>query len=290
MTNRIREIQVLDGRLDPAEAEIWLSVLPERLTSTTQVRGRLMGPRCPYASTVEVAYPLREHSREYESTGIPRLLLRVIIPEPSWWDPQSPFLYQGPVELWQNGQRCDSVQLSHGLRTLKVGPQGLRCNGRLLPLRGVAREQCSEEDARQLHQAGFNTLLVSATAGAAGLWDISDRFGFFILGRLTNEADFGRVKQLAPHDSCLGWVLSPELWRDPLVALCLPHPVSVRQELIGLELDQRPSGPLPERIHFVACPEELLPELGAIDLPKIVLKRKAGDAGPAPGILGWIDA
>jgi hypothetical protein len=290
MTNRIRNIRVRNGRLDPAEAEIWLSVDPERLTSTTQVRGRLMGPRCPYATTVEVAYPLREHSREYESLGIPHLTLRVIIPEASLWDPQSPFLYQGPVELWQNGQRCDQVQLSHGLRTLNLGPQGLRCNGRLLPLRGVARTQCTEEDARQLHQAGCNTLLVPATASTAGIWDISDRFGFFVLGGLTDQADFSRVKQLAPHVSCLGWVLSPEVWRDPLVAHCLPHPVSVRQEWIGLELDQRPSGPLPEKIQFVACSEDLLPELGAIDLPKIVLGAKAGDRGTAPDILGWIDA
>src|SRR5579864_8804454 len=123
MTNRIHHIRVTDTRLDPAEAEVCIGVYPERLTSVTQVRGRLVGPRCPYATTVEVAYPLRELSREYESTGTPRLILRVVIPEASFWDPESPFLYRGPVELWEGGQRCDLVQVTHGLRTLGLGPQ-----------------------------------------------------------------------------------------------------------------------------------------------------------------------
>ncbi len=57
MDNRIRQIEVRDRSLIPAEAEVWITVTPEHHTPTTEVRGRLMGPRCPYASTVEVAYP-----------------------------------------------------------------------------------------------------------------------------------------------------------------------------------------------------------------------------------------
>jgi beta-galactosidase/beta-glucuronidase len=143
MTNRIRHILVQDGRLDPAAAEVYVAVYPERLTSTTQVRGRLTGPRCAYASTVEVAYPLREHEREYESEGTPHVTLRVIIPEASLWDPESPFLYEGPLELWQGGQRVGELQLRHGLRWANLGPRGLRWNGRLLTVRGATREQLS---------------------------------------------------------------------------------------------------------------------------------------------------
>src|SRR5437763_797077 len=101
MINRIKRIHLFDARLDPAEAEIYISVYPEQLTSTTQVRGRLTGPRCPYASTVEVGYALREHSREYSLTDIPHLSMRVIIPEPNFWEPETPFLYEGALELWE---------------------------------------------------------------------------------------------------------------------------------------------------------------------------------------------
>jgi hypothetical protein len=105
MSNRIRDLQVTQRRWDAAEAELWITVVPEQLTPTTEVRGRLVGPRCPGVSTVEVAYPLRPLSRPPE--GLAGLTARVIIPDPLAWEPQSPFVYEGPVELWQDGQKCD---------------------------------------------------------------------------------------------------------------------------------------------------------------------------------------
>src|SRR5262249_36609476 len=123
--NRIRQIEVRDRSLVPAEAEVWITVTPECQTTTTELRGRLMGPRCPYAGTVEVAYPLRAlpPDRAVESPGLTK---RVVIPEACLWELESPFLYQGPIELWQDGQRCDQVTISHGLRSLHLDERGLR--------------------------------------------------------------------------------------------------------------------------------------------------------------------
>ena len=59
MPNRIRQLRLLDRSLTPNEAEVWVFVEAESMSATTEVRGRLMGPSCPYASTVDVAYPLR---------------------------------------------------------------------------------------------------------------------------------------------------------------------------------------------------------------------------------------
>src|SRR4051794_3816870 len=105
MANRIREVQVHDRSVIPAEAEVWVRVVPERLTPATEVRGRLMGPRCAYASTVEVAYPLRPLGPpvgnglravpaarggerppcRWGNDDAPGLTLRVVIPEASLW-------------------------------------------------------------------------------------------------------------------------------------------------------------------------------------------------------------
>src|SRR5206468_2968618 len=57
--SRIRQVIVRNRILDPASSELWVTVRVDRRTPTTEVRGRLTGPRCPYATTVEVAYPLR---------------------------------------------------------------------------------------------------------------------------------------------------------------------------------------------------------------------------------------
>src|SRR5262249_20990251 len=153
MDNRIRQIEVRDRSLVPAEAEVWITVTAERQTPTTELRGRFMGPRCPYASTVEVAYPLRPLPPGHVSES-PGLTRRVVIPEACLWEPESPFLYQGPVELWQDGQRCDRLTLSHGLRSFRLGERGLGVNGRPLMLRGRSVTVCSEEDALALRQAG----------------------------------------------------------------------------------------------------------------------------------------
>jgi hypothetical protein len=293
MTNRIQRISVME-RLDPVEADLWISVYPERLTSVTQVRGRLVGPRCPYATTVEVAYPLREHSREYESTGTPHLTVRVVIPEASLWDPESPFLYQGPVELWQGGERCDQVQVSHGLRTLALGPQGLRCNGKVLAPRGAVRGACSEAEARSVHQAGVNTLLAPAGADAT-LWDLADRFGFLVLLRITSEAELKAELQRAgafrTHACCLGWVVTPEAVAGELARVVADAvlPDGLGGALLGIELEQPPAAPLPEKVSFVVCPEPLVPEVANLRLPALVLHEGPSEPPPAaPGVLGWI--
>jgi hypothetical protein len=114
MSNRIKYIFVKNARVSPVQADIDVTVYPETLSSGIEVRGRLVGPTCVYASTVEVAYPLRESSREKEST--PHISLRAIIPEPSLWDQKSPFLYRLVLELWQDGKLCDQKSLMHAIK------------------------------------------------------------------------------------------------------------------------------------------------------------------------------
>ena len=188
MTNRILAISLEDHTLDPMSAEVWLTVQPEHLTPTTEVRGRLMGPGCPYASTVEIAYALWK--RELQEPGT--ICGRVAIPEPSLWDVQSPFLYSGPVDLWQDGERVDRVTVKHGLRRFQIGSGGLRLNGKPLTLRGRLVEQLSEPQALQLHAGGCNLLLVR---GDSEVWDLADRFGFLVLAE----------QEQPVHPSCLGW-------------------------------------------------------------------------------------
>jgi hypothetical protein len=303
MTDRIQSFDVSTGRLDPAEAEVCISVRPERLFSITQARGRFVGPRCPYATTVEVAYPLREHSRDYESIGFsgsPHLYLRAIIPEPSLWDPESPFLYEGVLELWQGGQRCNQVRFTHGLHTLALGPRSLRCNGRPLSLRGVALGSCSEVEARSLHQAGYNTLLASIGTDAA-VWDLADRFGFLVLARIRDRAELKaetqRAQAFRKHPCCLGWVVTPEAVEEELARMVAQNlPDAYRGQFLGMELKQPPAGPLPDHVSFLVAEENVLPQLAEIALPKIVLRR-AGAGGATErstadsggNVLGWID-
>src|SRR5947209_11801199 len=119
MTNSILHVELSDHSLVPAEAEVRLTVVPRFLNAGTEVRGRLMGPRCRFASTVEVAYHFRPL---LVPTSQPALTVRAIIPEASFWESQSPHVYSGPVAIGQDGQRSEVVQLRHGLHHLVLGP------------------------------------------------------------------------------------------------------------------------------------------------------------------------
>src|SRR5689334_4063070 len=90
-------VSLRDAVLSPVEADVRITFTFRRPVDGLEVRGRLMGPRCRYASTVEVAYPFRPLPAPQDQVALPA---RVLIPEPSLWEPTCPFLYEGPVELW----------------------------------------------------------------------------------------------------------------------------------------------------------------------------------------------
>ena len=114
MTNSIQAIDVQTRLLTPMDAEIEITVTLAHVSPPTEIRGRLIGPRCALATTVEVAYPLRPVPRQAD--GTPRLSARVHIPEPSRWEPECPFYYDGRVEAWVNGQRVATKEFRHELR------------------------------------------------------------------------------------------------------------------------------------------------------------------------------
>jgi hypothetical protein len=208
MTNGILHVEVRDQALVPAMTELHIQVVPRFRDARTELRGRLMGPRCRFASTVEVAYPLRPLSRPAEEPG---LLARVIIPEASFWEPASPHLYAGPVELWQDGQRSEVIQVQHGLRSLAISPRGLRLNGAPIQLHGREVTALDETSALALREAGYNLVVVSLNTATHLVWEMADRIGLFVLGRLAGPT--APPDQLAGHPSCLGWLIEGQRGR-----------------------------------------------------------------------------
>jgi hypothetical protein len=288
-------IDIVATRLDPAEAELTITVVPDAPAADEELRGRLMGPRNLFAETVEIAYPIKPLPHKDD---LPRA--RVIIPEPNFWTPETPFLYLGPLELWQAGQCADRRQIVHGLRQLVFTPKGFRSQGEPFKLHGVLRSVCSESDARQLRQAGCNLLLAPVAAASAPIWDLADRFGFLVLGQIDlhdQEALWLAEATLSRHPSCIGWVLPqealqyPQHWHN---AMALLH--GQRRDLwVGLRVADEPLGVLPGHVSFLLCEDRLLAELTEISLPKIGLaKRGSGRRTIDPGletaanVMGWI--
>jgi len=286
----IKSVQMYDRLLNPAEAELWLNVLLHGAGPPIEVRGRLMGPRCRFAGTVEVAYPLRPRSGP---TGRDDLLgLRVLIPEPSYWDPESPFLYEGPLEAWQGDERVQQLALRHGFRVLHLSQRGLRCNNRLVELRGRSVKELAETQALAFRQSGGNLLLTPLCDETAGLWDLADHFGFLMLGVLDGRAGiWDEVQALGGHPSCLGWVMPQALFERGSFPAELPAPLRTGQ-FLGAQLSGASMPTLPPAVQFLICDEACQPEPEAMAYPRLLLRRNetAPEGAGASDVLGWIDA
>ncbi|HEY7423875.1 MAG TPA: hypothetical protein VH682_06480, partial [Gemmataceae bacterium] len=203
---------------------------------------------------------------------------RAIIPEACLWEPESPFLYQGLIELWQDDQRSDRLTLSHGLRSIHLDERGLRVNGRRLTLRGQSVTACSEEDALALRQAGCNLLIAPVEESTLSLWEQADRLGFLMVGRVPEDGQPARrhLETLSRHASCLGWLV--EEGEHP------PFPLLPRTGLVGLVCESSPRDSSLSRAHFVFGPAELA------NLGKPLLVKGEGSVEPpeAARILGSV--
>ena len=271
MENRILDAYVVTHRADPTDAELRVVVRPECLTPTTEIKGRLMGPRSPYAGTVEIAYPFREIART------DHILLRVVIPEPNFWEPHTPLLYEGPLELWQDGVRCEHIHLRHGIRTVQLGSSGLRLNGKPCPLRGVRADAFTEQDARRWHAEGVNLLLTPARDDNMDLWRLSDRFGLLVLGLVTEAHQWPRwALACQRYPSYLGCVIASNM--KPTMG----------PGFLGALVSA--DGALPQgRFDFVVGQRAQLAKLGTKAIPTIVIDQVEPDGSALPkDVIGWI--
>jgi hypothetical protein len=274
---RIRVIHVRQQLRDLSEPELWISVEPEQQADGLEVHGRIVGPRCLYATTVEVAYPLRPFPRLPE--GLPALSRRVVIPEASFWDPQSPFLYEGPVELWQGGTRCDEATVRVGLKVTTLSQRGFRLNGRLLDVKGCVASPTLEE-ATTLRHEGCNILIAPVRDGNRDLWDHADRIGLLLLGRLpAGPVPVSLLHERMQQPSCLGWLAAVE----QIEALSAARVSGFR----GVWLEAKPEQ-LPGGVEFVLAAESLLPALEGLALPKLFLGQEGASNGhPSSSKFGW---
>lgn len=151
--------------LDPVNAEIAVDF---SLREGEELRGKLMGPRCRYATTIEIAYPLKKGKNGYH----------FVIPEPSAWDPIAPLLYIGKIEHYRSGQKVAEYPIEHGLLRLSQTGDGWRLNGKPLTLRAIDVSEPNEEELIRAREEGYNCLIPHVAS--CDLWKRASEIGFFI--------------------------------------------------------------------------------------------------------------
>ena|SRR5437868_5523971 len=100
---KIVSLDIEPGRASQASAEFTIRVNLDGPAAGCAVSGRVVGPKCKGVSTVEVAYPLRVIG--VSDTAVS---LKCVIPEPSLWTPERPFVYAWSVEVEAGGEVTDA--------------------------------------------------------------------------------------------------------------------------------------------------------------------------------------
>jgi hypothetical protein len=253
----IDSIQMITQALGPTRAEAVISsdAADGPANEAATLSGRLVGPQCLLATTVEVAYALRPLPTDPANPR--RCSARVIVPEPSLWAPETPFLYRAHVlRSWAPGP----VVLDHGFRRFALSPSGFLLNGQPIVLRAARCSSLTDTEARDLRQAGINTLL--APIEATEVQDQADRWGFLVFGPWSAGHKVEQARALRRHASWAGWVLPSGTEIDDAL-------VERQREgdLVGCE-GPSPSGERPLAVRFVVVPEG---DPGVNDLPQITL-------------------
>jgi hypothetical protein len=249
-----------------------------------------MGPRCPYAATVEVAYPLRELEQNSGQGGATSILLRTVIPEPSMWDPESPFLYSGPLGIWQGDTLLEQQTMQLGFIGWGLGTRGLRVNGKYIDLQASVVTGLDVESAARLREQNVNCVVVDVSAAPASTWDMADRYGFFVLGRISDPTELQLSRSYEGRPSSLGWILRREAIAGFKPKSFDGTSYTGSAPLIGLEVEQLPEQPIPG-ISFLVAASGALEQANANGLPWLHVER-AGDLAGAldlsAGIMGTL--
>lgn len=232
-------VQVTTPDVDDERAVVEVAVRvmsDERVLRTARVRAELIAP-----GSTPVADETTPVTVAPGADAIARL--RLYVPTPAQWSPESPSLYDAVVTL---DDGTDIERVTFGIRTLQLDPDhGLRLNGEPIKLRGacvhhdngplgaatVARAE--ERRVGLLKQAGFNAIRMSHHPMSTAMLAACDRIGMLVV----DETFDMWTSAKSPFDYSLNF---PEWWErdvEAMVAKDVNHP-SVILYSIGNEIPE----------------------------------------------------
>jgi hypothetical protein len=121
--------------------------LPRLEEEGVSLAGQIRGPRCLHAETLPNTSPLVDLGPG------PTVLARALIPEPCFWSPDLPAIYDVTVNLLRGGDIVETQRREIGLRSLGVRSRSFALAGKRWILRGVQEQSTTASLPRAWHEA-----------------------------------------------------------------------------------------------------------------------------------------
>jgi hypothetical protein len=128
-------LQLFYGEVNPARARVYARIARPDEHEGWRLTGQITGPHNAFASTLPATIPLRDLGPG------PTLLAEAVLPDPCFWSPHSPALYDVTIAVSdERGAGRETATRRLGIRALDVRGASLYLEGKRYVLRGADQE------------------------------------------------------------------------------------------------------------------------------------------------------
>lgn len=133
-------LDVFYGELTSARATVYARLEGLKDTDGLSLSGFVRGPRCYYATTLPTSFRLQDAGRG------PSLLAKAVIPDPAYWSPDTPHIYDVTVELRRGSELIDRDERQIGFKPLGISGRHFTWEGKPWVLRGASNQTIDADD------------------------------------------------------------------------------------------------------------------------------------------------
>lgn len=181
-------IEIFFGQASDALCYVYAQLSGPPAGDDWQLAGSLRGPSCSVSATLPATHPF------VPLAPGDSLLARAVVPEPSFWTPEMPHLYQAEVKLKQGQREVASARRLFGIRTLGCAGHKLVYGGKRWVLRGVRLDEVPTATDWNGWRESDTAALVDNPGDA--LCEEASRAGVLLLARL-NADQVGEIARLS---------------------------------------------------------------------------------------------
>src|SRR6185503_6095473 len=145
-TDLLSDLDVFYGDLTVSRAYVYARLPRPADDAGLTLVGQVRGPRCKLAETLPVTSPVIDLGPG------PTLLAQALVPDPVFWSPDLPAIYDVTVNLLRGTELIASARREIGLRSLGVRGRNLFLNGKRWVLRGVSANTTTASSPSEWHE------------------------------------------------------------------------------------------------------------------------------------------
>ncbi|MDR0635622.1 MAG: DUF4982 domain-containing protein [Treponema sp.] len=214
-------VQIHDPVYIPQDSIVITSELGDNNTAALLITGDALNTRSDDAHNVEIRLNVSLSEAAQQTISIGTLApsaskpfaIRVTIPAPHVWSPDTPFLYTVRLELSASNAHYVSPPIRAGIRSIRFdADKGFFLNGKALKLKGV----CAHDDAgclgaavwadvwrrrlEKLKAMGCNAIRASHNPHTPALYELCDELGFLVMEESFDEWEGCKNKWFHGHN------------------------------------------------------------------------------------------